>query len=50
MNFIEEREKKPFESFEDMKTRLKSIPDPKKAVLKILHRPSRMEKLEKNNL
>jgi len=33
---IEEREKKPFESFEDMKTRLKSIPDPKKAVEKRL--------------
>ena len=29
-----EREKKPFESFEDIKARVKSIPDPKKAVAK----------------
>lgn len=33
---LEEREKKPFESFEDMKNRLKSIPDPKKAIEKRL--------------
>jgi len=30
---IEEREKKPFESFEDIKKRLKLIPDPKKMVV-----------------
>lgn len=28
---IEEREKKPFESFDDMKKRLKNLPDPKKS-------------------
>ncbi len=33
---LEAREQKLFESFEDMKTRLKSIPDPKKAVEKRL--------------
>ncbi|MEK6888543.1 MAG: DUF655 domain-containing protein [Nanoarchaeota archaeon] len=33
---LEEREKKPFESFEDMKVRIKSIPEPKKAVEKRL--------------
>ena len=31
---LAEREKKPFESFEDIKARVKSIPDPKKAVAK----------------
>lgn len=31
---IEEREKKPFESFEEIKTRVKNIPDPKKAIEK----------------
>lgn len=31
---IEEREKKPFESFDDLKTRLPSIPNPKKAIEK----------------
>lgn len=30
------REEKPFESFEEMKSRLKSIPDPKKAIEKRL--------------
>lgn len=33
---LKEREKKPFESFEDMRTRMKSVPDPKKAVEKRL--------------
>lgn len=33
---IEEREKKPFSSFEEIKQRLKNIPDPKKAVEKRL--------------
>lgn len=31
---LDSREKKPFESFEEMKERLKNIPDPKKAVEK----------------
>ncbi|KXA97480.1 hypothetical protein AKJ37_00355 [candidate division MSBL1 archaeon SCGC-AAA259I09] len=31
---IEEREKKPFESFEDLKKRVKSLPDPKKMLAK----------------
>jgi len=31
---IEEREKKPFESFEDIKNRLANIPDPKKSIEK----------------
>ena len=31
---LDAREQKPFESFEDMKTRLPSIPDPKKAIEK----------------
>jgi len=31
---INEREKKPFESFEDMKKRLKNLPDPRKAIEK----------------
>jgi len=31
---IEERDKKPFESFEDLKNRVKLMPDPKKAVVK----------------
>ena len=31
---IEEREKKHFESFEELKSRVKLIPDPKKAVIK----------------
>ncbi len=31
---LEEREKKPFESFEDMKNRVKNLPDPRKAVEK----------------
>ncbi|MCX8193966.1 MAG: DUF655 domain-containing protein [Candidatus Pacearchaeota archaeon] len=33
---LEEREKKPFSSFEDLKQRIKSLPDPKKAVEKRL--------------
>lgn len=33
---LETREQKPFESFEDIRTRLKSVPDPKKAVEKRL--------------
>lgn len=33
---LAEREKKPFESFEDMRARMKSIPDPKKAIEKRL--------------
>ena len=31
---IETRREKPFESFEDLKERVKLIPDPKKAVIK----------------
>jgi putative nucleotide binding protein len=31
---LEEREKKPFKSFEDIKSRLSNIPDPKKAIEK----------------
>ncbi|MEK6825797.1 MAG: DUF655 domain-containing protein [Nanoarchaeota archaeon] len=31
---LQAREEKPFESFEDLRTRLKSVPDPKKAVEK----------------
>lgn len=31
---LDERDKKPFESFEDIKTRLASIPDPRKAIEK----------------
>jgi len=31
---IEEREKKPFESFEDIKNRVKLLPDPEKVVIK----------------
>ena len=31
---LEEREEKPFESFEDMKARVSNLPDPKKAVEK----------------
>src|SRR3989338_995822 len=31
---IEERKEKPFESFDDLKSRVKLIPDPKKAVIK----------------
>jgi putative nucleotide binding protein len=33
---VEEREKKPFSSFEDIKKRIKSIPDPKKVIEKRL--------------
>ncbi|UZE93681.1 MAG: DUF655 domain-containing protein [Candidatus Pacearchaeota archaeon] len=33
---LEEREKKPFTSFNDMKKRLKSLPDPKKVIEKKL--------------
>lgn len=33
---LQARESKPFESFEDMKTRLRSIPDPKKSIEKRL--------------
>lgn len=33
---LEEREKRPFASFEDMKKRLKNLPDPKKVVQKRL--------------
>jgi putative nucleotide binding protein len=33
---LDEREKNPFESFEDMKKRLKNLPDPKKTVEKRL--------------
>ena len=33
---LTEREKKPFESFEDMRARMKSIPDPKKSIEKRL--------------
>ena len=33
---LEEREKRPFSSFEDMKKRIKNLPDPKKVVEKRL--------------
>ncbi len=33
---LDERDKKPFESFEDMKKRLKNLPDPRKTVEKRL--------------
>ncbi|KXA91610.1 hypothetical protein AKJ57_00560 [candidate division MSBL1 archaeon SCGC-AAA259A05] len=33
-SILEEREKRPFESFEDLKDRVKSLPDPKKMVAK----------------
>lgn len=33
---LETREQKPFESFEDMRARLKNVPDPKKAIEKRL--------------
>ncbi len=37
MNMIlEERDKKPFESFDDMKKRLKNLPDPRKTIEKRL--------------
>jgi len=35
-DLIKERENKPFESFDDIKNRIKSIPDPKKAIEKRL--------------
>ena len=35
-DLIKERENKPFESFDDIKNRIKSIPDPRKAVEKRL--------------
>ncbi len=38
---IEERKKKPFESFEDIKKRVTTLPDPKKAIVKRV-----MEELE----
>ena len=34
MEILEEREKKPFESFEDMKERIKLLPDPVKIITK----------------
>jgi len=34
MEILSEREKKPFKSFEDMKSRVSSLPDPKKAIEK----------------
>jgi putative nucleotide binding protein len=34
LDIINEREKKPFESFEDIKNRIQNIPDPRKAVEK----------------
>ena len=35
-DLIKERENKPFESFDDIKNRIKSIPDPRKAIEKRL--------------
>jgi len=32
MEILSEREKKPFKSFDDMKSRVSSLPDPKKAI------------------
>lgn len=45
---IEERREKPFESFEDIKKRVKLLPDPKKILIKRI--VSEIEGLEKYNL
>ena len=45
---LKTREEKPFESFEDLKKRIPSIPDPKKAIEKRLI--EELTKLERHNL
>jgi len=42
---IEQRDEKPFESFEDIKKRVKLMPDPEKSVIKrIIHEIEGQEK------
>lgn len=48
LQIIELRKEKPFENFEDLKTRVKLIPDPKKAIVKRIL--MEMEGTEKHNL
>jgi len=45
---LQSREKKPFESFEDIKKRVPSIPDPKKAVEKRI--TEELTEMQRNNL
>lgn len=45
---LKERENKPFESFEDIKNRIPSLPDPKKAVEKRI--VEELTKVERHNL
>lgn len=45
---IEKRQEKPFESFEDLKTRVKLMPDPEKAIIKRIL--AELEGLEKHAL
>ena len=47
-DIMEEREKKPFESFEDIRQRVKNIPDPKKAIEKRLI--EELTEIQRNNL
>lgn len=48
MAVLEERKKKPFESFEEIKKRIPNLPDPRKAVEKRLIQE--LENLERHNL
>ncbi len=48
MAVLEERKKKPFESFEEIKKRIPNLPDPRKAVEKRLIQE--LESLERHNL
>ncbi len=45
---IKEREKKPFETFEEMKDRIPNIPDPKKAIEKRIFKE--LTEIERHNL
>lgn len=45
---LEERQKKPFESFDDMKKRISNIPDPKKSVEKRIY--EELTNIERHNL
>ncbi len=45
---VEEREKRPFESFEEMKKRVSNIPDPKKAIERRL--VEELTEIQRNNL
>lgn len=47
-DIIKEREKKSFDSFEDLKQRVKNIPDPKKAIEKRLI--EELTEIQRNNL